>query len=269
MPTTEAHDLPERLFDFAMTPRFAEILAELRDQAESEDWSYHSAHTDAEERDMPILHSYIRYTYARLAEESRVLTERKILVSEDEESACFNTGLVTENQEEIFALFVKNNMSDKPYWHFRRFCRAGEHDLSRLPRLPGMASYYENAADLVYDVQKELRVNYEHIIEDNKERFPEPFKSMDNYAVQNVLRGAIDGSLVRVKRNYKTAIPQYHQGSIQLLLPLCLTSARRADLALVIANYGEFYRAATCLTLEMAYNNARLLARPDRDWLQP
>ncbi|HII1671176.1 TPA: DUF3825 domain-containing protein [Salmonella enterica] len=31
----------------------------------------------------------------------------------------------------------------------------------------------------------------------------------------------------------------------------------------------DFYRASTCLTLDMSYNNARLLARPDRDWLVP
>lgn len=33
--------------------------------------------------------------------------------------------------------------------------------------------------------------------------------------------------------------------------------------------YGEMYRASTCLTLDMAINNARLLAKPDRDWLNP
>ncbi|MCH8930901.1 MAG: DUF3825 domain-containing protein [Proteobacteria bacterium] len=33
--------------------------------------------------------------------------------------------------------------------------------------------------------------------------------------------------------------------------------------------YDGFYCAATCLTLDMAYNNARQLARPDSDWLEP
>ena len=42
-----------------------------------------------------------------------------------------------------------------------------------------------------------------------------------------------------------------------------------ADLALVVEDHVGFYRASTCLTLDMAYNNARQLARPDRDWLQP
>ena len=73
----------------------------------------------------------------------------------------------------------------------------------------------------------------------------------------------------RAKRNYKTAIPQYYNGNIQLLLPLSLTDPAKADLALAVERFNDFYRAATCLTLDMAYNNARQLARPDRDWLAP
>lgn len=73
----------------------------------------------------------------------------------------------------------------------------------------------------------------------------------------------------RVYRNYKTAIPQFHRGEIQLLLPLCLERPDRADLALVVSRVGDCYRGDTVLTLQMAYNNARLLTRPDREWLTP
>lgn len=120
------------------------------------------------------------------------------------------------------------------------------------------------------DVRKDFRVNIEHIVaETPRERFPEPFRSMDGYALQTVLKGSIDNARERVRRSYKTAVPQYYQGQIQLLLPLCLSDPRRADLALVVERHATFYRAATCLSLDMAYNNARQLARPDRDWLQP
>lgn len=132
-----------------------------------------------------------------------------------------------------------------------------------------MAQYFDDPTELVFDTRKDLRWNTEHIVSENKERFPEPYRSMNNYQVQNFLKGAIDSVKQRVRRNYKTAIPQYYQGQIQLLLPLCIETPSRADLALVAANYGDFYRASTCLTLDMAYNNARQLARPDRDWLQP
>lgn len=45
---------------------------------------------------------------------------------------------------------------------------------------------------------------------------------MEDYALQIFLKGAIDNAKERVRRNYKTAIPQYYRGKIQLLLPLCL-----------------------------------------------
>ena len=71
-------------------------------------------------------------------------------------------------------------------------------------------------------------------------------------------------------------MPQYYRdkggpGSVQLLLPICFEDPARADLALVVAKTeaGNAYRGSTVLTLDMAYNNARLLARPDNEWLQP
>lgn len=48
-----------------------------------------------------------------------------------------------------------------------------------------------------------------------------------------------------------------------------MTNRSKADLALVIYRQNEVYLASTCLNLDMAYNNARLLARPDSDWLEP
>jgi hypothetical protein len=122
---------------------------------------------------------------------------------------------------------------------------------------------------LVLDIRKDLRVNVEHIIEENRERIPEPYRSMEDFTLQQLLKGAIDNARERVRRSYKTAIPQFYKGQVQLLLPLCFKDPQRAELALVVERHQTFYRAATCLSLDMAYNNARQLARPDRDWLKP
>ena len=64
-------------------------------------------------------------------------------------------------------------------------------------------------------------------------------------------------------------LPQYHRGQLQLLLPLCLSRPEQADLALVVVKVEQVYRGSTVLTLDMAYNNARLIARPDTEWLDP
>ena len=84
-----------------------------------------------------------------------------------------------------------------------------------------------------------------------------------------------DGAVKRAKHmidaNYKTAVPQYYKGRIQLLIPICLVSESVPDLALVVSKNvaGNHYLGHTCLTLDMAYNNARLIARPDSAWLKP
>lgn len=254
-------DLPEFIHQFAFIPRFEENIKFLAGFAEEEDWKYHNTHSETE---YPILENYIKYTYKRIAE------EKKISFSMDETMCCFNTGLVTRNQEPIYIVFNENKFQDaEPYWHFYKFIRRGDHELAKFSSLPQMAYYFDNPAKLVYDIKKELIANIEHIIEDNKNRFPEPYKSMNNFQLQNFINGSIQNAKERVMRSYKTAVPQYYRNNIQLLIPLCLSNPKVADLALVVEDYGVMYRASTCLTLDMAINNARQVAKPDRDWLQP
>ncbi|MEG3438462.1 DUF3825 domain-containing protein [Pannus brasiliensis CCIBt3594] len=251
---------PVDFFEFAFIPNLDTSLQDLAQEAEAEDWNYQNTPSD---RPLPILYNYIRYTYRKVAEEG------KIALSEDGQYSCFNTGLVSTNQEAIYASFEVNRRTDVQPWYFKNWFRRGRWELNSFPELPDLVHYFDDPASLVFDTRKDLRVNVDHIIAENKERFPEPYQSMENYALQTFLKGAIDNAKERVRRNYKTAIPQYYRGQIQLLLPLCLGNPQRADLALVVERHTTFYRASTCLTLDMAYNNARQITKPDRDWLQP
>lgn len=54
------------------------------------------------------------------------------------------------------------------------------------------------------------------------------------------------------------------QGRVQYLLPIHLTNMERPDLAMALSIMDGYYIGHTCLTLEMAYQNARLL--PDHGW---
>lgn len=248
------------LYDFAYIHNINERLEELASLAEEEEWDYSDSPSD---KPRPILYYYFHYTFERVKDQD------KIVYTEDGSFCCFNTGLVTKHQESIFALFSKNIRESSEPWRFVKFCRKGEYELSKFPSLPDIATYFEDPSCLVFDARLELRVNLEHIISENKERFPEPFKTMDDYALQVVLKGAIDNAKERVRRNYKVAVPQYYRGSVQLLLPLCLSNPTKADMALLIQIHEGHYRGATCLPLDMAYNNARQLAKPDREWLVP
>jgi len=253
-------DWPDDLFDFAYVPEIDAQLQTLAEEAEPEDWGYQ--YTESE-HPYPVLYNYIRYTYRRVAEEG------KIAISDDGQYSCFNTGLVTPHQEPLYASFETNRREDAQPWFFKGWYRRGRWELNRFPELPDLAHYFDDPSFLVMDIRKDFRVNVEHIIEENRERIPEPYRSLDDFTLQSLLKGTIDSALQRVRRNYKTAIPQYYRGQIQLLLPLCFKDPQKADLALVIEQHQTFYRATTCLTLDMAYSNARQLARPDRDWLKP
>ncbi len=249
------------LFDFAFVPNLEQKVEYLCGLAQPENWDYR--HTQAVKKHQ-ILQSYLHYTFSRIQEEN------KISITANETKACFNTGLVTENQEEIFALFLPNNNPDQQPWFLNSFYKESDSELVEFGTLPDLANYVTDPADLLYDTRLPLRKNIDHIIDENKGRFPEPFRSMtDNYQLRISLDGALGHSIRRVQRNYRTAVPQFHQSKIQLLLPLCMTNRSKADLALVIYRQNEVYLASTCLTLDMAYNNARLLARPDSDWLEP
>jgi len=246
---------------FALIPAFDDKIDELASNAESEE--RHSTRTPSA-KTHPVLRNYVNYTFARVEEEGKIETAL------DGSMSAWNTGLVTPLQEAIYMVLARNKISgDSRGWHFFRWSRQGEASLNKLAKLPDMAHYFDDPSCLVLDTRLEIRANVEHIIADNRGRFPEPYRSMSDFELHNYLRGAIGAATSRVRRNYKAAIPQYYKGSVQLLLPLCLRDPSRADLALVVDRLDGFYRAATCLTLDMAYNNARQLARPDKDWLQP
>ena len=260
----DKYELPESLYEFAQIGDFQGVIESLATIAEEEDWNYH--HTTSS-LTLPILVNYIRNTYIRLSR------EKKIAYSEDSKFCCFDTGLLSRVQHEpIYMQFCENvNPGVSCCWHFSKFFRKGEYEASRYCKLPEMAFYWEDPSKLVFDPRKDIIVNVEHIIQDNRHRFPAQYASMTDHQLQLFIEGSVNIAKERLRRNYKLAVPQYYiaAGTIQLLIPLYLSALDIADLAIVVEDYGSMYRASTCLTLDQAMSNARLLARPDRDWLNP
>lgn len=90
--------------------------------------------------------------------------------------------------------------------------------------------------------------------------------------IMNRVKDAVDLSIKRVLWNFKTAVPQYYPRvkKLQLLLPVCLVSDEQVDLALAVEKTESgSYLGHTVLSLDWAYRNARLICRPDSDWLAP
>jgi hypothetical protein len=197
-----------------------------------------------------------------------------IVGAENERFACVNTGLLTPHFERIFGFFVAQTRPEYPQpWFLEGFYRESDYRLMRFQKLPERASYFDDPSSLLYDPRLDLRIQYEHIVNDRVERFPSGLQA-DEWRRTDAVRQAVGHAKFRVEQNYKTAIPQFYwprteeTGRLQLLLPLCLEDVARADLALSVDRVGDVYRAATVLTLDMAYKNARLIARPDREWLE-
>lgn len=259
------------LYQFAVFPRREEWLTQLASLAEPEDWSFQHERA-GEDEPHPILHSYVVYTFAKLKEQADAGDPTIVeTMADGRRYACFDTGLATPSQQHIYAFFGENTNAAVAPWYFYGFHTVSDRIFpwSSGDEIPALAEYFEDAADLIYDRRLDLQLDYEHILEDHLEdRFPEPLRSNPSLA-RNALIGTEAQIRDRVYRNYKTAVPQYWRGRIQLLLPLCLLQDGKADLALVVEKErdGRCYRGNTVLTLDMAYSNARLLARPDPDWL--
>ncbi|MDR2381248.1 MAG: DUF3825 domain-containing protein [Bifidobacteriaceae bacterium] len=251
--------------DYANVPN--DRWGELADLAQPEQWESEPASPG---RPFRVLRNYVSNTFRRAESQGRVAGTEY----DGQQMTAFNTGLVTPHYEAIYALFTPNQRSEAAPRFLRSFCAESDSRLMPFHRLPQRATYFDNPADLLYDTRLELRVQVDHIVNVNGERFPASLHEDARRRAES-LRRAIDHAKFRVEQNYKTAIPQFYwpppgdDGRLQLLLPLCLQDLSRADLALSIDKVGEVYRAATVLTLGMAYNNARLIARPDREWLVP
>ena len=57
---------------------------------------------------------------------------------------------------------------------------------------------------------------------------------------------------------------------MSLMLPLCLEDDSNTDAALVVQkNPSGSYQGQTVLRLDQAYLDARLICKPNTDWLQP
>jgi len=226
---------------------------------------------------------------------------------------CFNTGLLTPAQEEIFGVFATSEHFDKgrpegalnKKWFLKSWARSGDRVLAGFGALPGLASYWTNSSELVFNPALDVRPNIDHILRENLNRFPvelggqvdlkgvpadlnlAPDVEADDeeiaigaepdvepelqraapLAARIALDGSVKHSIRLAQRSYRVAVPQFYRGAIQLLIPLYMRTAARADLALALEPHDTYYRAATVLYPDWAYRHARLLSRPNSEWL--
>lgn len=248
-----------------------------------------------------LLDNYICYTYARVKEEG------KIALSSNGLCGCWNTGLVDKRYLPIYCYLTRRNIQER--WVFQGFCINGENLgkalAANISVMPSRALYFTNNNLLFESDGGNLSIDYDHIITEHPSRLPKEWVmkvlgdkyieqdenedimhfderlgsiiSSDGMAstfLQTLLKEAIDISLMRCQWNYKTAIPYYDpkKGNIGWFLPLCIrTNDGQVPFAALVVtkeNSGR-YQGQTIYKLSWAYRCARLVCRPDSDWLTP
>lgn len=223
---------PEKeLFKFSYFPNYEGSIDYLANRlADPEKWNFGTLSNNS------ILKNYLEYTFRKLQE------EQKIVYTQDNKFCCFNTGLVTAQLEDIFALFERNNGNGTSPYFFKGFYKKSDRLFLKYfsSNIPARADFFSDPSALIFNPNCNIIPDIDHIINDNKSRFPIHLQSTGDDNMRRQLIGAIDEVIKLVKTNYKIAVPQYFNKRTQLLLPLCLTpGSKNPDLALVIYKIDE------------------------------
>lgn len=298
-------------FDFGDSG-LAGSIRRLASLAMDEPWSFTARGSFG--RPYPILENYLGVTYSRLLKEDSAHKTNRIAVSNDNQYLVFNTGLVTAEYDNIYALFGAPLAGGKrPYMDY---CVEGQGQYGKLlvryfSEMPEAANYIETLDDVVLDTHKEIKIDSPHILRDNINRLPFGLldeAAKDDITAQGILRDikmsrnidkrplwnqlaqrlgqgtagymrmdeklkeAVNKSRKRARWNYKTAVPMYYPkgDKVDLLLPLCLVDPHKVDAALIVEKVESGnYMGHTILPPRKAYMDARIVCRPDNDWLDP
>lgn len=259
------------LFEFAYVPDWYGHLNELKQMALPESWQFKKPVVETKNQDTPILERYIHVIFRKQAIEynSAINNNRPTQCFHIEnEYACFHTGLYTPRYKAIYAYFDRNKKQESTFeWYFRGFCDELSPRMKYVEPLPTRPIYEMAQQGVNFNPEWSIRVNVEHILGEyeNLERIPSKIRKAKNLPL--LLETAVE--LARRKAVIEPGIisAQGYQGQIQYLLPIYLTNMKKPDIAMTLTVMDGYYLGNTCLTLEMAYLNARTIAKPIAPWL--
>jgi len=293
----------EWLFDWAYLGYMPRVLSDLAALALPERWEFKNTEADPD-HPFPILRSYLMRTFGKLVLEKKVLVNGDasyaafntglvdaryepiyaLFAPSRDDGAPWKLQGFCVAAEDFLGQALVRNFNPKP---------APPH-------------YFDEPSDLLFDTRAgEIEIDWNHVVIERISRYPIEFLEDntpagfiledtgemtdgekqeywlrvgeaiqgDNRAYRRIInriKDAVDLSVKRVMWNYKTAVPQYYPRThgLQLLLPICLVSDERTDMALAVEKTPSgSYLGHTMLPLDWAYRNARLVCRPDSDWL--
>jgi hypothetical protein len=245
-------------------------------------WAFHQDRFKAKHSGsaVPKLKNYLNYTFKRLLEIERLQPGRFFVHSADGEWVTFNSGLQNLHAVDLLAVFQRYKARPEaaervyPDWVFKGCYTPTDRKYRDHfgTKVADIAWYSLDSKDFIFDVTYTLeRDVFDHLFERAKERAGLPGQSDE--VVRNYLRGALENLLPKIKRNYKIAIPVYYveERRMQLLLPFSSAGNSNEMSAFLVErdDATRTYHLKTIFDLDQAYFSARLITRPDKDWLNP
>lgn len=232
------------------------VLDDLSVKADKEKWG----------KENNILKSYIK-EYFKVIYSNK---EKYFVLSKDTKYLCFNTGLLTPFCSDIYAIFSKNTSEKKnkywKEWYFKEWATSSQSQ-KVFAKLPPYHNFLQSKEDVIFNPDYEITYNVEHILEENKERFPESFKNIDEFNKVTQLSGTLELTKRKISRNHRIAVPQYYNNELGFFLPMYFPNEEK-PIALAVAKKNNKYHVNTCLTLDMAYKNARVVGKVESSWLK-
>lgn len=259
------------MFRFAYVPNWYEHLDHLAQLALPEPWRFKRVDELKKNIRTPILEKHIHAIYRTQVIEYGCMTdqaEKDDIFLIRSEHTVFNTGLLSRYMKPIYGYFERNKREGTMYdWVFKGFMDDSTAPLKFIHPLPRKPHAGLQPTAVLYLANLPIRVNVEHITSDpdNMMRLPEWCRSFKNLSL--LLETAVETTRRMAEIRPGIVVAQVYQGRIQYLMPICLSDPARPDLAMTINPMDGYYLCSTCLTLEMAYSNARQLATPTVGWL--
>lgn len=257
-------DLPliKRFSYLGKSEEFKGKLEYLITIAEPEKWNQTDIHTGHQNS---TIFYYILHTF------DRCYNQNKISVDTSAENAFFNTGLMDIQGNEIFGHFTKskyynNDVNVSNYWYFKGFLKSNDREfVTKCALKPDIATYFDDYNEVYFNSSLPIELNFDHFYDDNLDRLPSELSTLDKSTARLVFTGFLDFAKKKIKRNDRIPVPQFYNGKITFLIPIVVFGKQTVIIALEKIN--DVYVANTVLTLGMAYNCARLLNKPESNWL--
>lgn len=263
---------------FANKDTFEKFLEDIAANAVNEPWSF--AHRPSSYK-CPILKSYLENIFGKLKKETLSGAQDKIVQSADGYYILFNTNLPdTFGNDIIIIAEVRKKVNGEEYYENPSMFTKGVSEMRRLgfsmENMPQPPRFFEDVNEVIFQSSWTIDSSFEHlnhIIQDNRARFPKEYQEKEPKRVASDLIQGINMAVSMAKRNFKYIAPMYRpqKDCIQMLMPIYLSGSYREapDFALVLTPDNGIYIPETILPIDGAYQNARLIAMPDEAWLRP